>query len=456
MMRSFNQLAVVAWIVGSSSVAMASSHREAPGIAEDQYADNTDVYLFISPSDPDRVVMIANYVPLLSPASGPNFYRFSDDVLYSIRVDNDGDARPDVAYEFLFDTTVRDDTTFLYNVGQVNSVDDADLNVVQTYSVWRRALVNGRPGRATVIARDIPVAPWDVGQRSFPDYAAVANDVAARGSIDGNRRVFAGPRREAFQVDLNVFDLLGVGPRAAGLARANYATEFNVMSLVLEVPIADVAVNGTRPTASAPAGQRNIGVYATASRQQVSILRRNTRRSPRDSYGQWVQISRLAIPLVNEVLVPLGLKDDFNRTDPVDDGRFYGAGILNPQLNGLLRAVIPELGCVPTAASGNPTLLAVVQGLGARTVAADLLTLDISAGQTFTSNNPLGAPGFPNGRRIEDDVVATELNVICDGDGLGTGMSPAVAIAPNTDNISGPPVPRLAAFPYMPLPLRSN
>lgn len=438
-------------LLGVTGSAMASSHREAPAIAEDQYADNTDVYAFISPEDPDRIVFIANYVPLLSPASGPNYYRFSDHVLYEIRVDNDGDAVADISYEFRFSTTTRTGMTFLYNTGAVTAIDDTDLNVRQTYTLTRRNLSGG--GR-TVVAMDVPVAPWDVGRRSFPDAAAGSSGytAVAAGAIraTGTTTSFAGPRREAFQVDFNVFDLLGLGPRVSsasmggaaypnGDLRPNYATSFNVMTLAISVPITEVAAGGVRPTATSMARQKVVGVYATASRRQVQILRRGRRP---DHEGQWTQVSRLGIPLVNEVLIPLANKDNFNRTSPANDATNYGMTILNPELNGLLGAVLPELGCPATAAGGNPTILAIIQGLGAGTVPSDMLRLDITAGQTFTNS------AFPNGRTLHDDVLTAEVNVICTAD-------PAMPLP--VDVIGGPECPGIsAAFPYMPAPIRPD
>jgi len=442
---------IVTALLGVTGSAMASSHREAPAIAEDQYADNTDVYAFISPEDPNRIVFIANYVPLLTPASGPNFYRFSDNVLYEIRVDNDGDAVPDISYEFRFTTITRTGMTFLYNTGAVTAVDDTDLNVRQTYTITRRVLSTGA---RTVVASDVPVAPWDVGRRSFPDPSAGVSGytAVAAGAIHaaGTTTTFAGPRRDAFQVDFNVFDLLGLGPRVSSASMGgaaypngdltpNYATSFNVMSIAISVPITEVAAGGARPTSASPARQHVVGVYATASRRQVQILRHGRGH---DDHGQWTQVSRLGIPLVNEVLVPLANKDNFNRTNPADDATNYGATILNPELNGLLGAVIPELACPATAAGGNPTLLAIIQGLSAGTVPSDMLRIDITAGQTFTDS------AFPNGRTLHDDVFTAEVNVICTAD-------PSAPLG--VDVIGGPECPGISAtFPYIPAPIRPD
>jgi hypothetical protein len=436
--RALGALGIACSLAGVTSVASASSHREAPAIAEDQYADNTDVYTFISPEDPNRVVLVANYIPLLPPASGPNYYRFSDHVLYEIRVDNDGDAVADIAYEFSFTTHVANPDTFLYNTGAVTTIGDTDLNVSQTYSLTRRVLATGV---GTVVAAAIPVAPWDAGRRSIPDYAPLTAGAIA---VNGTTTSFAGPRQESFAVDFNVFDLLGLGPRAAASGgnpalTPNYATRYNVMTLAISVPITEVAHGGVRPTTGTTA-QSLIGVYATASRPQVRILRRGATSAVAEHEGQWVQVSRLGLPLVNAVLINLRNKDNYNRTLPAGDAAAYGMTILNPSLNGLLIAVIPELGCTATPSTGNATLAAIITRNS--TTAADLLRLNIATGETFATS------GFPNGRRIADDVFTAEVNVICSGN----PASPLTA-----GGIGGPaPTGITNTFPYLPPPIRPD
>lgn len=453
---------VVAAALGVTATAGASSHREAPAIAEDQFADNTDVYMFISPASPDRVVLVANYVPLLLPASGPNFYRFGDSVLYEMRIDNDGDAVADVAYEFRFRTAVGDDGTFLYNLGGITSPTLAagnGLNVAQTYTVTRRDLEGGA---ATTFAENVPVAPWYVGSRSFAGAMgsnADANyeNVARMAVHDGGsgRRVFAGPRAEPFFVDLHVFDLLGV----AG-AQTTYGA--NVMSIVLEVPITDLTASGARASATEgnPAMSPVLGYYAAASRRQVRILRRNRGA---DHLGQWVQVSRLGWPLVNEVLIPLRDKDRFNRTRPDGDVANFGAYLLDPQLPDLLELVLGgALGftCVDadvTTAPRNDVVGLLSGGFFAPEVPglapADLLRLDVRAGQTNAGSH------FPNGRALADDVTDTELNVLCgatDAMGmpvvLGDGVDPPDGDPATTDSVRD----YQTAFPYLATPYSGN
>src|SRR6266851_2971412 len=172
-----------------------SSHREAPEISKDPVADSTDVYAFVSPDRPDSVTLIANYIPLQAPAGGPNFYEFGDDVLYEIHVDNSGDGRADISYQFRFQTRLRDQGTFLYNTGPVSSLDSANWNRRQFYSVIRV-----EHGIQTVLGRDLACPPCNIGPLSTPDYAGLAG--AAVHGIAGGGKVFAGQRAEGFYVDL--------------------------------------------------------------------------------------------------------------------------------------------------------------------------------------------------------------------------------------------------------------
>lgn len=376
----------------------ASSHREAPMIGEDQFVDNTDVYAFISPGDAGKLTIVANYVPLLLPQSGPNFYRFSEDARYEIHLDNDGDAVADITYRYEFDTAVKNGNTFLYNVGPVDSISSANLNVTQTYTLWK---ITHRNGKRDKVMENVPVAPWNVGKRSFPNYEQVA--LQAVTSANGTSS-FAGPRDEPFFVDLHVFDLLGVGgaPTTDGV---------NVMSLVLEVPIAEIAAGGQRPT-TATDKTSVVGIYASATRPQIRILRKG--RSS-DDYGKHIQVSRLGWPLVNEVIVPLKDKDKYNRSAPKDDVANFGAYILDPEVPKLLNLVLGA-GCPATPAGGRTDIVGLLAPNG--TTPADLLRINISEGQTNEQSH------FPNGRALEDDVTDTLLTVACNsGSAIGDGVN---------------------------------
>jgi hypothetical protein len=402
-------------LAAGAITANASSHREAPKIAEDQYVDNTDVYSFISPSDPSKLTIVANYVPLLAPASGPNFYRFSDVARYEIRVDNDGDAIPDVTYRYTFETAVKNGHTFLYNFGPVDSLSSQYLNVTQTYTLVR---IDEHTGQHTTLLTGAPVAPWNVGKRSFASYDTVAN--MAITSANGIK-AFAGPRAEEFFVDLHVFDLLGV-------AGNNSTAGFNVMSLVLEVPITDVAAGGVRPAAGSTGKTSIVGIYASASRPQVRIERSNR---DADDYGRFVQVSRLGWPLVNEVIIPLQDKDKYNRTSPKDDVANFGAYILDPEVPKLLNLVL-NAGCPATPAGGRTDIVGLLAPNG--TTPADLLRININADQTNAQSH------FPNGRAILDDVTDTLLTVACNN-GAHIG-----------DGVNAPDRAPLATFPYMASP----
>jgi len=382
-------LAGLALCVAGATPALASSHREAPAIAEDQYVDNTDVYTFISPSDPTKLVIVANYVPLLLPQSGPNFYKFSDAARYEIKIDNNGDAIEDVTFRYTFASAVKNGSTFLYNLGPIDSLGSANLNVTQTYMIEKIL----RQGGKTTVLSDAQVAPWYVGKRSFPadSYEGVARTAV---KTAGGLSSFVGPRDEPFFVDLHVFDLLGVGgaPTTDGV---------NVMSIVLEVPITDLAKGGTRPAAGATSQESVVGVWATASRHKVRVLRATD--AQRDE-GAFIQVSRLAWPLINEVIVPLRDKDKYNRSQPKDDVTNFGAYILDPEVPKLLNLVLGA-GC-PDAPSGGR--LDIVGLLGPNgTTPADILRINITADQTNVQSH------FPNGRALADDVTDTMLTVAC-------------------------------------------
>ena len=421
-MNTLKQL-TIATVLMHASTAVASSHREAPAIAEDQFADNTDVYAFISPNNSEKVVLVANFVPLLIPESGPNFYKFSDSVRYEVCIDNDGDAVRDICYQWKFKTKIGNGDTFLYNTAPVTSINDPALNVQQTYTLVK--IDRSQAQKRTVIARDVPVAPWFVGDRSFPanTYEAIAQQAIYTA---GETTMFAGPRDEPFFVDLHVFDLLGVGgvPTTDGL---------NVMSLVLEVPITELAQGGVRPAEGTNAPNSVIGVYARSLRQQLRILNRSPKRGAASEFGGLVQVSRLGWPLVNEVIVPLKAKDVFNRTEPVNDVANFGAFILDPEVPKLLQQV---LGLDCDVGGNRADIVELLSPNG--TTAADLLRLNIEEGQTFAQS------GFPNGRTLTDDVVDILLTVACRTGG------------PVSDGVDRNDLDFLAQFPFLATPHSGN
>src|SRR5262245_56994692 len=294
-------VAALAIAVLAMSAVHASSHREAPLISSDPLADNTDVYAFVSPNNPDRVTLIADFIPFEAPYGGPNFFKFDDNVLYEIMIDNDGDAVEDVTFQFKFRTDVRNPNTFLYNTGTITSLDSPAFNVRQFYTVTRIDGPRRRGnGHQAVLGTDLPTPPANVGFRSTPNYEALAA-MAVR-QLPNNTQVFAGQRDDPFFVDLNVFDLLAVPP--ADTNNFDGLAGFNVHTIAIEVPIASLTANGSRPSMMSDPNAV-IGVWSTASRPSVT-----TRGDGQERYSNtYVQVSRLGQPLVNEVVIPRGVKD---------------------------------------------------------------------------------------------------------------------------------------------------
>jgi Domain of unknown function (DUF4331) len=404
-----------------------SSHREAPEISKDPAADNTDVYAFVSPDAPDTVTLIANFIPFQLPYGGPNFYEFADDVLYEIHISNRGDAMSDVTYQFRFTTQIRNRNTFLYNTGPIDSIGSPNWNRPQFYTVTR--VVRG--GASTVIGSDLSVPPVNVGRRSTPNYADTFTNAAVH-TLTGNRKVFAGQRADPFFVDLgSIFDLGGLRPFNQAhliplpvVPGVDGLRDSNVHTIALQVPKSDLSRNSSNPTDPGSATSV-IGVYASASRFQSRVLDQASGRTV--GTGPFRQVSRLANPLFNEVIVPMAQKDLWNTLAPSTDSRFASL-VLRPELAGLLPVLYP--GVFPNLAAytqpradlaailltGIPT--GVVPGFQNFTGAtqADLVRLNMAIPPT-ANPNPIGLiagdpAGFPNGRRLADNVVSIELRAI--------------------------------------------
>ena len=443
--------AAFAGAIGPSD-ARASSHREAPLIGDDPSADNTDVYAFVSPDAPNTVTLIANYIPFEDPAGGPNYYKFDPSVLYEIHVDNNGDARDDVTYQFRFRTSIGNRNTFLYNTGPVTSPTDPDLNVKQSFTATRVA-----QGSRTVLGSDMPVPPANIGPRSNPTYDPYQGVV----DLGGGRKVFAGPRDDPFFVDLgSIFDLLGLRPfNAAHLiplateAGQDGVLNYNTHTIAIQVPKTDLL--------KAPAADGTIGVYASASRRKISVLRGD---GTIDTQGPFVQVSRLGNPLVNEVVIPLGQKDLWNASEPRNDANFLNR-YTSPELAGLVNLLFPVLPDAPTADRNDlvTVLLTGIPGVnftGDRK--ADLLRLNTAIAPT-ASPNPLGAlagdfQGFPNGRRLVDDVTDIEVRAVACG--YGPILAAALGLcdlSPNNvvgDGVDANENAFLSSFPYVAAPNR--
>jgi hypothetical protein len=450
-----------------------SSHREAPEIAKDPVADSTDLYAFISPDSADTVTLIANYIPLEGPAAGPNFYEFGEDVLYEIHIDNNGDGVADVTYQFHFSSENQIPTTFLYNDGPIESLDSANWNRRQFYSVTR---VAGK-GKGTVLGSKLTCPPCNIGPLSTPNYPALAS--AAVHALPGGRQVFAGQRAEAFFVDLGaIFDLGDLRPIAnlhntfglpalQAAAGVNSTAQVNVHSIAIQVPITDLAKGGVAPATSS-AATSSVGIWTTASRRQARVL--NTNGGTGTVTGPYVQVSRLGNPLFNEVLVPLSQKDKWNAQPPSMD-KNYAAGVATPELAGLLNVLYP--GAFPNLAAytkPRADLEAILlTGIPAGVVApsystftgttqADMLRLNLAI-PPAASPSALGilggdVAGFPNGRRISDDVVTIELQAVA---GVTIPLvdptfTPDGAIADVSDGVTGAGLTFLPTFPYLGTP----
>ena len=444
-----------------------SSHREAPEIAKDPVADGTDTYAFVSPDDPDTVTLVANFIPLQQPNGGPNFYEFGDDVRYEIHVSNRGKGESDIVYRFKFRTEVRNDGTFLYNTGPINDIDDPTWNRPQFYSVTRI-----RDGRSTVLGEDLRVPPVNVGTRSTPDYARLSQQ--AIHDIGRGRKVFAGQRADAFHVDLgSVFDLGGLRPfnsahafPLADMDGINAVQSYNVHTIALQVPIRQLTRNRTRPR-DVNDRAAVIGVWATASRRTSRIF--DPAQGRYVAHGPWEQVSRLGNPLFNEVLVPMAEKDRWNAREPAGDHR-YARYVNRPELQGLLPAlypgVFPHLAAYDQPRADLHAILltgipeGVVDGFQNYTgpVESDMLRLNVAVPP---SDHPrdLGlvggdAAGFPNGRRINDDVVTIELRAIA-GQTIplvDPTYEPDAAAGAVTDGTSNTNAAVTGAFPYLGLP----
>jgi hypothetical protein len=450
----------VAFLAGGQ--ARASSHREAPAISSDPDADNTDVYAWVNPGAHDKLWVIANWIPLEEPSGGPNFHKFSDDVRYEIHLSR-GDSLDDVvAYYFRFHTA------------PVPRVDPADLNAPpaggkeffiqltgalnQTYDVTR--IVYGKNGRGDeqVIAKDVPVAPPRIGPRTQQvanalglapftspvyDDAFAATFVRPLGKDGVNGRVFAGPRDDAFYVDLGgIFDLANLRPK--GVAQDGVAG-FNTHSIALEIPTTELTANG-QPPGNTPSDDTTIGVWSASSRRKVSILRRDG--SKRDE-GPWVQVSRLGLPLVNEAIIGYQDKDKYNRTKPKNDVANFGAYFLNPVIVRDAEAVgiYAALGVDPAPfKSGRTDILDVINlkdipTPGAHSIplsgTGDVLRVDLATDSAF----PNGRPLVPGTNREQGDVTDVLLSLLL------TKLQ-----VPISDGVDNNDATFLNEFPFLALP----
>jgi hypothetical protein len=430
----------------------ASSHREAPLLLDDPLVDNTDVYAFVSPDRPDTVTLIANWIPLELPSGGPNYFKFADGVRYLIHVDNNGDAMDDVSYEFTFTTQIQNEGTFLYNTGPIESLDDENFNIRQVYGVTRI-----RGDQREELASGLATPPVNIGPRSTPNYDALA--AAAVHDLPGGGKVFAGQRDDAFFVDLgSAFDLLGLRPlNQAHLvplpeeSGVDSVAGFNTHTIAIQVPKTELV-----------AGDPVVGVYSTTERPGMKVFS-PTGAAPQQS-GEFVQVSRLGMPLVNEVVIPLGMKDEFNASEPSGDQQFLQF-VQDPEPARLLPVLYPVFTqpgmCLPTAPRMDlvTIFLTGIEGLNQpqNVTPSEMIRLNTEIAPTpLAQQDRLGLlagqmDGFPNGRRLVDDTVDIELQALAGATPLGA----CADRAPNnalSDGVDGNDLPLLPAFPYLATP----
>jgi hypothetical protein len=454
-----------------------SSHREAPEISLDPVADSTDLYAFVSPDAPNTVTIIANYIPLQQPAGGPNFYAFGDDVRYEIHIDNDGDGMPDVTYRFQFTTRLRDTETFLYNTGPILSLSSPNWNNRQFYSV--RKMWDGG-GTGTELGKGLACPPCNIGPLSTPHYTNLADQAVH--NLGNGIKVFAGQRAEGFYVDLGaIFDLgdlrpfenlhnqYGMNVFSGPAPGVNDTNKLNVHSIAIQVPITDLVQKG----ASGESDPKSvIGVWTTASRQSASVFDAELGKTV--TSGPWRQVSRLANPLINEVIIALGDKDRWNTLPPSGDKQFahyYAQPGLAAALPSLYPGVFPHLAALVASGKARADLEAIlltgipsgiIPGFQNNTgsVLSDMLRLN-TAIPPSSSPNILGViggdlAGFPNGRRVFDDIVTVELRAVA---GLTFALvdhtyKPDKAAGAVTDGLTPSSVkaPFLNTFPYLGVP----
>ena len=445
--------AAAAALFGASTAALASSHREAPSIATSPKVDATDFYMFNSyeTGRTGYVTMIANYLPLQDAYGGPNYFKLDPNALYEIHVDNVGDAKEHITFQFKFKNALKGKTLNiggkdvaipLTQFGGVSDPTGAALNVNESFTVdivrgdrrtgTRGSVTNAAGGSATF------AKPSDnIGTKTIPNYAAYAAQFIYNVNIPGCTtpgKVFVGQRKDPFAVNLGViFDLVNV-PSAAFLldpankdAGADSLSDKNVTSLALEVPTSCLLAAGSTDTV--------LGGWTTASLRQGSLLS----AAPKTGYqtasisgGAWTQVSRLGMPLVNEVVIGLGDKDKFNGSKPKDDGQF-ATYVTNPTLPALLEIALATPNIAPTNFPRTDLVTTFLTGIAGvnqpmNVVGSEMLRLNTAIPATpYASQNRLGllggvlgpAPqdlaGYPNGRRPNDDVVDISLIAVMGG-----------------------------------------
>lgn len=471
-------LAAVLLLVLPSITAQASSHREAPFITSQPKVDGTDFYMFMSyePGRSGYVTLVADYLPLQDPYGGPNYFNLEQNALYEIQVDNNGDAKEDITFQFKFTRTSQDtqltvggkkvSIPLINTPGAISAGDSSALKVTESYSVdvvrgnhrygRRQTITNANTGAASF---EKPVD--NIGNKSIPDYAGYAAAHVYNINIPGCSgigRLFVGQRKDPFVVNLGeTFDQINTNPLGPVDGELDSLTDANVTALVMEVP-ASCLTRGSDPV---------IGAWTTASLRQVRVLRAPLENDHNATeVGQWVQVSRLGMPLVNEVVIGLKDKDKFNASKPEDDAQFADY-VTNPTLPAVIELLYPAAPA-PTNFPRNDLVAAFLTGVpGVNKLLSvkpsEMLRLNTSIlPAAMGAQNNLGViggdvAGFPNGRRPGDDVVDIALRVVmgklCK---LSIGCVPADAPAGDAPFTDGALVNDSFfdnAFPYLKTPL---
>lgn len=491
--KSMLALAIGSAIAYSVSLpVLASSHREAPFIAGQQKVDGTDFYLFRSyePGRSGFVTVMANYMPFQDPQGGPNFNQYDPNALYEIHFDNVGDGKEHITFQFRFANTSKKTALTvggksvlipLINSGPITGVNPAALNVRESYTIdivrgdrrtgTRTRLTNATGGASTF---DKPVD--NIGDKSFGSasgYETYANqhvyDVVIPGCSNG--RVFVGQRKEPFYIAVGkIFDLINLNPLGAEVnGNANNLEGKNVSSIAMELPV-NCLVAGSDPV---------IGAYTTASVRQGRLVNPTPASGLNNAVkegGGWSQVSRVGMPLVNEVIIGMDDKDRFNSSKPKDDAQFSNY-VTNPVLPALIETLFPSAKA-PTNFPRTDLVTVFLKGISGvnqpvSVVASEMLRLNTSIAPTpVATQNPLGVlagdnAGFPNGRRPADDVVDLSLRVamgaLCVATGatdtLKVGCQPSDAAAGAllfTDGVRKDASTFKAGFPYFNTPLPGN
>ena len=477
---------------GVYAPAEASSHREAPFLTNAPKVDGTDLYMFRSyaPGREGFVTMIANYIPFQDPQGGPNFYQFDQNALYEIHIDNNGDAKEDITFQFRFKNTSKKTALMiggksvlipLINSSTISGVNPPSLNVRETYSIDmvkgdRRGGTRTRLTSTTTGASEFDKPVDNIGDKTFGSataYETYANqhiyDVGM--GACGTGRVFVGQRKEPFYIAVGkIFDLFNLNPLGPEVnGNRNDLEGKNISTITMEVPIACLT-NGTEPV---------IGAYTTASMRQGRLLNPAPGSGINNAVkegGAWSQVSRVGMPLVNEVIIGMDDKDRFNTSKPKDDAQFINY-VTNPVLPAVIETLFPSAKA-PTNFPRTDLVTVFLKGIPgvnqpANVVASEMLRLNTSIPPTpAASQSPLGVAagdnaGFPNGRRPGDDVVDLSLRVamgaLCvltgDTDKLKVGCKPSDAPAgalPLTDGVRKTAADFKAVFPYLNTPLPGN